>query len=281
MALDSNLKKLTKLLSTAEEDVKPEERKRRPLADLFAEIDDLYLTSVKQEELMDVANGIFRAITELQQNLSNTINTNKSTGDTSIQELRTLLDTAKQEIRDLIDDTKRTNSNEISGSIKTLRAEIADVKSAIPELPDYSELFEGIEGKLTKLEEITLGENVRNALEALPDDEKLAIEAIEGLREELDKLKKASTGSFNGGGIVGRDIVTKYDLSSQLDGVTKTFNIPGTWAIISVSCSSSPNILRPVVDYTHTDSTITFTDEIHAASTLAAGQTVVLILVTA
>jgi hypothetical protein len=119
-------------------------------------------------------------------------------------------------------------------------------------------------------------EDIRNKLELLEGEERLSIEAIRGLSEELKKIRPIS-----GGGVTGRDIVKNYDLSPYLDGVTKTFNIPGTWSIIGVYCSSFPHALRPVIDYTNTDSTITFTSQIDETTTLATGQTVVMTIVSA
>lgn len=122
-------------------------------------------------------------------------------------------------------------------------------------------------------------QEVRDLLELLQDDERLSISAIKDLREELDALKKQKS-TVSGGGIVGRDIFKDYDLSPYLDGVTKTFSIPAVWNIISVHTSSFPNALRKNIDFTYTPQSITFTDEIDAATTLATGQTVVLTIVT-
>jgi len=123
-----------------------------------------------------------------------------------------------------------------------------------------------------------LGEPIRDALELLPEGEKLKIDAIEELRDELEKLKKAVKErqvTFVGGSSGGGKNVYLYSLSSQLNGVTKTFSIPAFWRIISVSSSSFPNAFEPDTDYTVdvAASTITFTSQINASSTLAAGQT--------
>jgi hypothetical protein len=105
-----------------------------------------------------------------------------------------------------------------------------------------------------------------------PDAPLIKMERIEGLE---DALKKKTSGGL----IVAqaRGTVRVYDLSSQLDGVTKTFSLPAFWRILNVDTSSFPNALRPTVDYTSDGNamTITFTSEIDAASTLATGQTVI------
>lgn len=122
-----------------------------------------------------------------------------------------------------------------------------------------------------------LAEDIRNKLELLDGDERLKIEAIKDLREELDRLKKLIGGGqtqvVGGGGVRGR--IKSYDLSSQLNGVLKTFNLPANWTVISVATSSFPGALRPIIDYTYTPTSVTFTSQIDAATTLATGQTVI------
>lgn len=125
------------------------------------------------------------------------------------------------------------------------------------------------------------GEEIRNKLEVLDGDERLKIEAIKDLREELDKLKKEMKGYNSnsvGIGSTGGKIVKVYDLSASLDGVLKTFALPTFWRVLTVDLSSFPNTLRPTTDYTTdaTAMTITFTDEVDAASTLATGQTCII-----
>ena len=113
--------------------------------------------------------------------------------------------------------------------------------------------------------------------------EGLKIEDIKDLRKELDKLEKIRKSWFSpmvAGGLSAKEMIKDVDLSSQLDGVTKVFNIPAVWNIISVDLSSFPYALRKNVDYTYTQTTITFTDQVDAPSSLASGQTCVLTVVT-
>lgn len=138
----------------------------------------------------------------------------------------------------------------------------------------------GDKGEDGSLKEIAPQE-VRDLLELLQDEERLDASAIKNLEKYVKQYAPKSSSAPSGGGIVGRDIVRNYDLSDQLDGVTKTFNLPALWSIISVATSSFPNVLRPIVDYTNTSQSITFTDEIDASTTLAEGQTVVITLVSA
>jgi ElaB/YqjD/DUF883 family membrane-anchored ribosome-binding protein len=105
-------------------------------------------------------------------------------------------------------------------------------------------------------------------------------EKIEEILKEDKKEKKGFFGRRGGGGM-NRAHVTDLDISDQLNGVDKTISIPAVYSIISVALSSFPNILRKGVDFTYTPTSITFTDEIDAASTLAAGQTCILTVINA
>lgn len=100
-------------------------------------------------------------------------------------------------------------------------------------------------------------------------------EHVEGLSniEGLARTADANVRSFMNTG----SYVYDYDLSSLLDGVTKTFTLPQNARVIAVFSSSTPGVFRKNVDFTTTASAITFTSQIDAGSTLAQGQTLVLL----
>lgn len=133
---------------------------------------------------------------------------------------------------------------------------------------------EAIEKDLPKL-----GEPIRDSLELLEGDERLEIQAIKDLREELDELKKQINKRFavGGGGGVGMHNTTYYDLSSRLNGSTKTFSLPAMYKVIAVLNTSVPTVFRPTTDFTWTPTSITFTDEITASASLAYGQTIIIL----
>jgi len=153
-----------------------------------------------------------------------------------------------------------------------------------------------VERRVTRIEDENLEERVSNLENAegpeMPQEETsesireklgmLPLDAITGLTERLDALWEAIDSRPTGGGSTiaySRGQIKLYDLSSQLNGVAKTFNLPAFWRVISVQSSSSPNAFRPTVDYT-TDASvpaITFTSQVDAASVLSAGQTLTLI----
>src|SRR3990167_543737 len=126
------------------------------------------------------------------------------------------------------------------------------------------------------------GEIIVSKLESLEEENKLKIEAVKNLRDELDKLeKKIKLGgrviySGNGG---GGKIVKAEDISSQLNGVLKTFSLPAFFRVISIHSSSFPNAFRLTTDYTVDGSafTVSFSSEIDASTVLSAGQTVIVL----
>ena len=240
-------------------------------------MDEMLATAVTQEEMVDTVKAVLDTVKAMEGRINQSVAKTKDNSDVSVNALRGEIRALETRLSRALDETRTASGQTLAQSIAELREEMSQVQAMIPELPDYSDRFTEIESKIPTLPAEKLGEDYRNALEALPEGEKLAIDAIEGLRDELNKRGKSTV---SGGGIVGRDLFKDYDLSPYLDGVTKTFNIPAVWNIISVHTSSFPNALRKNIDFTYTPQSITFTDEIDAATTLAAGQTVVLTIVT-
>lgn len=233
-------------------------------------------TAVTQEEMVDTVKAILDTVKAMEGRINQSVVKTKDNSDVSVNALRSEIRALETRLSRALDETRTSSGQTLAQSIAQLREEMSQVQAQIPELPDYSDRFSEIESKIPQLPPEKLGEDYRNALEALPEGDKLAIDAIEGLREELNKRGKSTA---TGGGIVGRDIFKDYDLSPYLDGVTKTFNIPAVWNIISVDTSSFPHALRKGVDYQWDSQSITFTDQIDAGTTLSAGQTVILTIV--
>lgn len=164
----------------------------------------------------------------------------------------------------------------------------ADPDLVAQSLKDDNDFISGLKGDDADIDEIIdrleqdlprFGSQFRDGLELLKGEERLDVSAIKGLEEWFEKVEKfiASGRSGNVISASGRGHIKTYDLSVQLDGVKTTFNLPANWTVISVSASSFPGALRPVIDYTWTMTTISFTSQIEAVSTLASGQTIVVI----
>lgn len=129
-------------------------------------------------------------------------------------------------------------------------------------------------------------EQIVQKINSLPiDDDDLKIDSIhvKGF-ERIDKIEKdlVTIGQRPnaGSGITGKDFIRPIDISSQLDGIKKTFNIQAIYYPISVSLSSYPYAsLRAGIDYTWTPTSITFTSEIDAETQLASGQKCIILAV--
>ena len=126
------------------------------------------------------------------------------------------------------------------------------------------------------------GEQFRDGLELLAKGKRLNWKFIDGLEEELKAIRRQrGEGGRAAGSVGGKDFITDIDISADLDGSTKTFDIQAVYNIISVSLSSYPyGSLRKGIDFTYTNTSITFGDSINAATQLAAGQQCIITAVT-
>lgn len=187
---------------------------------------------------------------------------------TSLSEIKGQVDDVF--VRDRIESLKGENDltrQSVEEALQALReADIALNQKIDSKLKTIKNGRDGTDGRRMKPEE------VRNKLESLEGDDRLDADAIKGLRKAIQKFGARPTLPAVG---VGHKS-TYIDISDQLDGEKKTFNISAVWKIISVHFTSAPWIARPTVDYTHDTQSITFTDEIDAATTLKGGQTVLL-----
>jgi len=121
------------------------------------------------------------------------------------------------------------------------------------------------------------GKEIVDKINDLPtddDDLKIDVKHIKGLDKLIKQTQKLQP---MGGGTSARDLFKAIDISSQLDGVTATFNIQAIYMILSVDLSSFPyGALRETVDYTYTPTSITFTSQIDPATQLASGQSCII-----
>lgn len=103
-------------------------------------------------------------------------------------------------------------------------------------------------------------------LESLKDDERLDASAV----KNLTSLIQVYGGKNLGGG--GGDTIRYTDLSSQLNGSTKTFTISRANRVLGVFGTQFPVNARPEVDWTFSQATriLTLTDAVSAPAT---GQT--------
>lgn len=247
------------------------------LQTMFGELDKFLYDAVRRDDLIQALKDTGEALKAVEKRVLDTVGQNKELSAKDVSSLQTAINSNQQNLMSLIDRIKKDSDFALQTAINQLRGDINGVASLIPDLPDYTDDFNRLQRAINRVPKQFTAEQIRDLLEGLKGKERLDVTAIDGLEEMLKKAIPKAGGS---GGIVGRDIFKDYDLSPSLDGVTKTFNIPAVWNIISVDTSSFPHALRKNIDYTWTPQTITFTAEIDAATVLAEGQTVVLTIVT-
>lgn len=146
---------------------------------------------------------------------------------------------------------------QVSLSASQLREKLGDNKDEIKKIVDLA------------LSELP---NPRDYLESLTGDERLKESAIDGLDKKINSIKLTNGGQIYG---PGKTKIIRVDLSSQLNGVTKTFPIGTHFGIVDVLGSSSPFVFREIIDYTEVGTTIVFDASIDASVSLASGQTLI------
>lgn len=264
---EANIKRLEGILKTLDLGVSKEELKN--ILERMAAV------------VLKIEKRNAEVITDLQTQHAKLLKDAKEDLSTSEKELKKKVDYLfVQERLDALSTEHKERMDAVKAMLTRLERRIEEIKDGDPGAPgDKGD--PGDDGSPDTPEEI------RNKLESISKNEdKLSIDAIRDLREELKKIYKLLSSNKGGtvyvggsGGATGGKIVKSYDLSASLDGVTKTFALPAFWRVISVHLSSFPGILRPTTDYTTdgTNMTITFTSEISAASSLASGQSLLIV----
>lgn len=167
--------------------------------ELIAEIESLFKNYVPQDDFVEVMKVFDQKISQFKGEIEDKITETKGNSDTSLSELKTSLDSLTERVSNIKPDENAKKVPEILSTLeniqKQIREEVNTLRSEIPEVPDNSEILHELGERLSKTEELVVGENVRNALETLNGEDRLAMEAIRGLIEELRRIENSvSTG---------------------------------------------------------------------------------------
>lgn len=230
-------------------------------------IDSILLKN--KDEIKSLLNDVEKLLNEKVNALSQIENNNKQKIDNTENKLSKLISEFSQMKESMPKHHEGMSKHE--SDIEKLKQDVSILLAKENEPEDKDEELKG--------------EEIVEMINSLPlEDEykidKSHIKGLEDLEKQISTLKKGSTTS--GFGVVGRDLFKDIDLSSQLDGVTTTFQLPAVWNIITVNLSSFPfGSLRKGIDFTYTSTAITFTSQIDPATQLASGQSCILTVVTA
>jgi len=152
-------------------------------------------------------------------------------------------------IRDKVRSIKPGINGKDADETKIVKKVLAQIK-----LPEYKETV------------LDNAENIADKLETLKDDNRLKIEAIKGLKKELEELKSRPTG----GGARKVVYTKRINLTAQCDGTLKEFLLPkDTINVLGVWGTQFP-ITFDEADFTFEGTTLTLTSEVGAPKT---GQT--------
>ncbi|RJQ33904.1 hypothetical protein C4568_03825 [Candidatus Parcubacteria bacterium] len=271
-----NLERVKEVLARAAKTVEEEKK--------FARYEDV-------ERFFTVLTDVVRAIEpkladELSTKLEKALKNESSALSGRVSDLQGEIRDAEKRMKKLLSEAQHSTGREREKMVERHQKELnklvegfaKTLKNIQKEAEEYATVDDVVGFVQRAIEQIT-GEDIRDQLESLKGEERLDKSAIKGLDEELAEIRKTKSGSSGPSGITGKDVIQKYDLSPYLDGVTKTFAIPGNWTVLDVSGTSSPYQFRRLVDYTFTNQAITFTDQVDAAGSLAEGQTVEILYV--
>lgn len=228
------------------------------------------LVVVIKEQKKEFDNIITSVINELADKIS----TQKEELSSNVKEL-------SSKISDILKDKDELKNNTIKLK-DDFREELENIMSSIPTIPDLKPINEKlveIENKIPTIKEETPIET-RDKLEKLRGDERLDKSAIKGIDEEVKRLDKKIDDKPTGrmGGMRKVPIIKRYNLSSQVDGVTKTFTLPkDTVDIVGVFGTQFPINFNAGTDWTFAGGVLTLTSEVSAPES---GQTLYAIIET-
>jgi hypothetical protein len=186
--------------------------------------------AVTPEELIRAIDAVMDVVKQSQEAVFSKVDTTDEATKKQLADLEADIASAFERIASQTNtlSTVSATKDEIASLKREVSAELARVSALIPELPDEfdaTDIYQSIEahkGLLDSLSTLIVGENIRNSLEALPEGEKLAIDAIENLREELDKRQAQQ----NTTALIARrlDQIGDVDIAGVTNGQVLAYN---------------------------------------------------------
>lgn len=252
-----NLEKLKKILEIANEDT----ISKKEVMEFFKA-----LTKVIQDE----RESVTQLKTELTKSLTETEVSLVGKTQDATEKLEKILQKKEQSLAKLIKGNENLFRSETRTITRLLEDEIRRVESLIPELSFLEDNIEEVKTLIREIPEQLNAEDVRNELETLEGDERLKIEAIRNLREELEELEKRITTRTGGGGVTDirirqafKNILLTEEPVGLINGSNKTYTV--SQAIFAVMAFSiNGEVITQLPNYTIANKTITFSTALPA-----------------
>lgn len=166
-------------------------KKLDKLERIFKEVDKDFL---EIDEAAKAIAAVVSLIKEIEARVFAEIELNQSQVSLEDEKLLSRIREVESRIRNVIANAKENQKTlfEFKGEIESIKGEIKNVLNSIPPQQDltvFSTQLREIEAKIPVVSEVS-AEQVRDKLESLEDNERLSIDAIHNLTEELQEIKK-------------------------------------------------------------------------------------------
>jgi len=186
--------------------------------------------AVQPNELIEAMEAVMVIIKHSEKLFLSQIKDTSETSMRSITSLKAEIAQAHRDIQSLIKDAKENSTTETATLRRLVAQEVKRLEESMPIMPDEfdaTDIQESLEAHtelLAKISDLISGENIRNALESLPDGEKQSIDSIQDLREELDKRQAEERGHTTA--IIARrlDQILDVSIAGVTNGQVLTYN---------------------------------------------------------
>lgn len=258
------------------------EELRRKIDEAIArkQFGDAFQVALKQ--LIELVKGTQQALTEGQKKEFERIET----------ALETVLSSFRAETQSGLSEASKKQEEKINTALFTIESLVSEAQAKIDEVRDGEDgedadeelIVDRVLAQIPDPVEQT-AEGTRDLLETLilkEEEEKLDPRCLKDWEKLLKRIKELESRPQGGvTGVVGKDFINAIDISSQLDGVTTTFNTQAMYRVLSISLSSYPyGTLRYGIDFTWTPTSVTFLGTIDPATQLSAGQQAIILAIT-
>lgn len=214
------------------------------------------IKSVTENDLQAIKEAVDKAISRIE-----------STSTSKLSDVKT-------ELQKSVDDTMSKMMLEHESMMAECDAKMGEMEDGEDgEDADEERVIEEVLKRIPPVKvESETGETIVDKINALPTDEdslKIAIEHIKGLEDRLKRMEEYASRPSNGTGPT-RHKIRVYSLSSQCNGVTKTFTMPRkTISVLSIFGTQFP-VNFDTGDFTFSGGNITLGSSVGAPET---GQT--------